>query len=305
MVNDAAAGTENAKVLHQYFRHQRDWRPNTLRLRRIQLAHLAEYLQPGALTAATEDDLLGWRDEMPRTWSTETVIGYISAARGLYRWMSARSRPRIRIDDPSVALDYPRKPERRPRPMLAKHFDLALSCALRDPEMFAWLGLAGCSGLRCCEIAWLRGTDVEELDDGCGLLHLEGKGGKWRTTPVGSDLMLVLDQFVRRAGRGPVFTRPSDGQAHTPQGVSYRINRFLTGVGITETAHQMRHLFATDYHLLDPDIFRQAEVMGHSSVEETRKYTLTSPAEAARFVEKLTRARLRNRPARGGRARVA
>lgn len=288
-----AHATPNDAVLAQYFRYQREWRPNTVRLRTIQLTHLCNWLMPTALVDATEDDLIGWRDGL--RGSSETVSGYVSAARGLFRWMSVRARPRLRLTDPAAILDAPRVPEREPRPMLDRNYNLALACALSDPEMYVWLLLAGCSGLRCCEIAWLRASDVEELEDGCGLLHIEGKGGKRRTVPIGEPTLLSMDSFLRTA-RGPVFTRPSDGGPHNPKGVSQRINAFLAGVGIRETAHTLRHRFGTDYHALDPDLLRQARLMGHASVLTTQRYTAVSPIEAARHINQLTRARISWRP---------
>jgi len=98
--------------------------------------------------------------------------------------------------------------------------------------------------------------------------------------------------FLR--GRGPVFTRPSDGGPHTPNAVSQRVSRFLDAVGVPapNRAHSLRHRFGTDYHALDPDLYRQAKLMGHAGVDTTQLYTQVSPVEAARHIEELTRRRL-------------
>lgn len=280
----------NAYVINEYLHAHRDrWRPSTIRLRRIQLRALAEALHPVDLINATEDDLYRWRDHL--VGAPETLSSYVSATRGLYRWMSTRARPRLRVDDPSAVLDRPKVPPRLPRPMLDAHFDLALRCATTRPELFVWLVLAGCSGLRCCEIAWMQTTDVEERDRGGALLHIVGKGGKRRTVPAGAALMEAMRPFLR-GPRGPVFTRPSDGRAHTPDRVSQLINRFLRDLDIHETAHSLRHRFGTDYHAIDPDLFRQASLMGHASLDMTRRYTEVSPTEAMRYVDDLTARRL-------------
>jgi integrase/recombinase XerD len=219
--------------------------------------------------------------------------------------MAVYARPRLRQTDPTVALERPRIPEAQPRPMLDRHYNLALACAVSQPEMYLWLGLMGCSGLRCCEIAWLHVSDVEPLEAGGGLLHLTGKGGQQRTVPVGEMLMLTLRPFLR--GQGPVFTRPSDGRAHTPHAVSHRISRFLQEIGVPapHRAHSLRHRFGTDYHGLDPDLYRQAKLMGHASVDTTQRYTEVSPTEAARYIEMLTARRLRRTAHRSGDTRRA
>lgn len=290
---------DNDVVLSEYLRYQTQsahgWRPATVRVRKCQLQLLAEALAPTRLIDATEDDIAAWSEHL--TGQPETIASYTSMVRGLYRWMSVKARPRLRSDDPSVILERPRIPEALPRPMLDRHYDLALACAVSSPEMYLWLGLMGCSGLRCCEVAWLQVSDIEQLDTGAGLLHLTGKGGKQRTVPVGAMLLLTMRPFL--AGRGPVFTRPTDGRAHTPAAVSQRVNDFLREVGVPapQRAHSLRHRFGTDYHAIDVDLYRQAKLMGHSSVDTTARYTEVSPVEAAKYIEQLTRRRL----GRGGR----
>lgn len=293
--------TTNDELIAAYLAHQAPlWRDATLTVRTLQLRRIAEDLAPAAtLLDVDEERLLAWFDRLPGR--PETRASYASAVHGLYRWMTVRARPRLRVDDPSQILDRPAIPAAQPRPMLDRHYDLALACSVSDPEMYLWLGLMGCSGLRCCEIAWLQVGDVEPLESGGGLLHITGKGGKQRTVPAGEMLMLTLRPFLH--GRGPVFTRPSDGLAHTPASVSHRVSRFLAGVGVPapHRAHSMRHRFGTDYHQLDVDLYRQATLMGHASVDTTRLYTQISPVEAAKYVEVLTRKRLA--PQRRGRPR--
>lgn len=287
----------NEAVIAQYVAHQdgHRWRPSTVRVRGLQLHRIAKQLDPVTIVAATEDDIVDWYDRL--SGAPETRASYISAIHGIYRWMTVLARPRLRIDDPSLVLERPRIPAARPRPMLDRHYELALACSVSRPEMYLWLGLMGCSGLRCCEVAWLQVADVEPLDRG-GLLHITGKGGKQRTVPAGEMLMLTLRPFLR--GRGPVFTRPSDGLAHTPNAVSRRVAVFLDEVGVPSPAraHSIRHRFGTDYHAIDNDLYRQAKLMGHGSVETTQLYTEISPVEAARYIEQLTQRRL----GRGGRA---
>lgn len=288
----AAVVVDNDTVIDRFLRAQqsRGCRPETLRIRRSQLQRLARDLAPTPLATATEEHLVAWYESL--TGTPGTIASYTSAARTLFRWMSFKARPRLRSDDPAAILDRPHVPAGVPRPIASDKYELALACAVSDPEMYAWLGLMGCSGLRACEIAWLQVADVEPREDGSGLLHIVGKGGKRRTVPAGPQLMTVLHLFAGRRGAGPVFTRPSDGQAHTPRAVSAKVAAFLRELQIPATGHQLRHRWGTDYHALDPDLFRQAKLMGHGSVNTTQLYTAVDPAEAVRHVAALTRRRL-------------
>ena len=51
--------------------------------------------------------------------------------------------------------------------------------------------------------------------------------------------------------------------------------------------HNLRHLFATIFYRACKDIVRLADVLGHSSIETTRIYLVTSGAEHARQLERL------------------
>ncbi|MBN9737298.1 MULTISPECIES: tyrosine-type recombinase/integrase [unclassified Pseudonocardia] len=291
LLQDEAVRRENEEILRRYLSAVRlRWRPNTVRVREIQLGRFARWLYPTPLTEASEDQVVDFHAQLDL--SAEGVNGYVSALRGFYGWLSVRARPKVRSDDPTELLERPRVPRRAPRPVLARDYQLALACAMSDPVMYAWLGLMGCSGLRCCEVAWLRSSDVEERADGTGLLHVTGKGGHVRTVPAGTDLMTVLRPFLEARPTGHVFARPLDGGPHTPDRVSQLVAKFLRGIGVQATAHQLRHRFGTDYHEIDQDVFRQAELMGHASVEMTRRYSAVSASAASRYVEHLTRSQL-------------
>lgn len=274
----------NALLLARYLDDRSlEWRPLTMRQRSYQLRRLIEQFDPTPLVQITRDDVSEWRRRLEG--GHENHAAYVSTLRGLCQWMVINE---IRPDDPSIHVRRPKIPERPPRPMVERKYQLALACAMDDPEMYLWLGLMGCSGFRCCEVAWMMTSDIEEREDGVALAHIVGKKGKRRTVPIGRNLLLTMRPFL--SVRGPVFTKPN-GLPYTNSDVSRLTNTFLRGIGIEETAHQLRHRFGTDYHVLDPDLFRQAKVMGHSSVNTTQAYTEVSPLLAAKHIEELTRRR--------------
>ena len=51
--------------------------------------------------------------------------------------------------------------------------------------------------------------------------------------------------------------------------------------------HNLRHLFASVFYRLYKDIVRLADVLGHSSVDTTRIYLVSTAAECERQLEKL------------------
>lgn len=51
--------------------------------------------------------------------------------------------------------------------------------------------------------------------------------------------------------------------------------------------HNFRHLFARTFYRLQKDIVRLADILGHSSVETTRVYTMESGTEHIKLIQKL------------------
>ena len=51
--------------------------------------------------------------------------------------------------------------------------------------------------------------------------------------------------------------------------------------------HNLRHLFARTYYAIEKDIMRLADLLGHSSINTTRIYTMESGAEHRRQIERL------------------
>ena len=51
--------------------------------------------------------------------------------------------------------------------------------------------------------------------------------------------------------------------------------------------HNLRHLFAFTFYSMEKDLLRLAEVLGHSSIETTRIYTVSSGQEHQKIISRL------------------
>ena len=51
--------------------------------------------------------------------------------------------------------------------------------------------------------------------------------------------------------------------------------------------HNLRHLFAFTYYNIEKDLVRLADILGHSSIETTRIYTMTSSFECQKTLSKM------------------
>lgn len=51
--------------------------------------------------------------------------------------------------------------------------------------------------------------------------------------------------------------------------------------------HNLRHLFARTYYRIEKDLSKLADLLGHSSINTTRIYIITSGEEHRRQVERM------------------
>jgi integrase/recombinase XerC len=141
------------------------------------------------------------------------------------------------------------------------------------PRDVAILELLYASGLRVSE---LSGLDVDALDRAEGTVRVIGKGRKERIVPYGGPAARALDGWLSMRGeaRGPLFTN-ARGSRLGPRSIHTIVHRSARGAGITRrvSPHTLRHSFAT--HLLDcgADLRMIQELLGHSRLSTTQRYT--------------------------------
>lgn len=166
---------------------------------------------------------------------------------------------------PTTGIDRPRLPRRLPRPAKRQAVDQAILVA--PWTLAVMLALMADAGLRCCEVAGLTWDDVD-LD--VGTMHVVGKGGHERVVGIPERLERILaasDDVV-----GFVV-----GRRMTPTRVSQITNQYLRSVGISSTAHQLRHLYATRLLAATGRIDVVQQALGHASISTTQGYARVAP----------------------------
>jgi integrase/recombinase XerC len=240
-------------------------------LRRVELATGRDLFE------LTTEQIANWLD---RPLSDRARYANISHLACFYRWALLEDRA---VRDPTLRLIRPRLRAGLPRPIADDDLSVAIEQATGD--MRAMISLAAFCGLRCCEIAALDVADVHHRRRPA-LLVLNGKGRKLRVVPLHAATAALL----RARGLpivGPVFT-DEKGDRLFPWKVSSRIRTHLHACGVTASAHQLRHWYATEtYERSGGDLRMVQELLGHSSPSTTAIYTAWSQAKAAEVVAML------------------
>lgn len=185
-----------------------------------------------------------------------------------------------RITPAGIESATPAKREMKRRS--ARAVAIAADRAIRDRAIFEIL--YG-SGLRVSE---LTGLDLASLDTAEQILHVCGKRRKERLVPYGSKAREALEAYwparkrmIERARRrGTVkalFVNPAGGRLTKRMvlNIVRKYARLLTS-DMDLHPHSLRHAFAT--HLLadGADLRAIQELLGHSSLSTTQRYTHTT-----------------------------
>jgi len=275
-----------------HLRLERHLSANTLTAYRTDLLFLATFLRRSHRTLEEADQAT-----LRRFLAQQHALGYarasiarrVGAIHTFYRWAADTGRIE---QDPSLLLGRPKVASRLPTVLrvgeAAALMEAPASIEGEDPQVAAVrlrdeaiLELLYGSGLRVSEVTTLT---LEGLDLDGGRVHVLGKGSKERRVPLSEYAIGALRAWLA-TGRPILATVPTAAlfvnRKHKPMGprdVRAMVDGYAGDLlpGRRVGPHTLRHSFAT--HLLEggADIRAVQELLGHSSVATTQRYTHVS-----------------------------
>lgn len=145
------------------------------------------------------------------------------------------------------------------------------------------------TGARIGEVIGLCWPDVD-LDN--LLLRLHGKGAKDRLVPFSFELRRHLWRWKsQQGGRGDLVFPSNNGQRLGRRNILRDVKLLCRDLGVVipaRTLHAFRHSFATNYLRRGGSVFHLQKMLGHSSLEMTRRYANLVTADLSAVHEKLS-----------------
>jgi tyrosine recombinase XerC len=290
------------RLIHRFLEHIQDERnlsPNTVRAYEGDLLRFLEFLgellgkEPGAVRPEEVDSLAVrsflasmTRDELAKRSQARAL----SAVRSLFRFAcregTLEANPARQVRSPKVPKTLPR----HLRPGEVENLLEAPAASVLGDEPLprrdrAILELLYAAGLRVSELV---GLDWQDVDLQARVVRVMGKGGKERMVPFGRPAEEALRHWLEvwegiRAARRerredgqsePVFLNHLGGRL-SDRSVRNILDRWVDAAAVARGVHPhtLRHTFAT--HLLEngADLRTIQELLGHSSLSTTQKYT--------------------------------
>lgn len=222
-----------------------------------------------------------WKDHLLATGHKPvTVNSMLAAVNGLFRFLGWDIRVKFLKVQRRLFRDQSRE-------LTRSEYDLLVGTARASgQERLALLMESICAtGVRVSEVRYLT---VEAARQGRAEISLKGK---IRVILLSGKLCRKLLKYAKgqKITSGEIFLTRS-GKSMSRRQIWAEMKRLCRAAGVAPEKvypHNLRHLFARTFYRACRDIARLADVLGHSSIETTRIYLVTTGAEYQKQLDRL------------------
>lgn len=230
----------------------------------------------------TKENVSGWKNHLQTTgYAPITINSMLAALNSLFQCMGWED---CRVKFLKLQRKLFRDPDRE---LSREEYERLLTAAQgRGQARLALLvETIGGTGIRVSEVKYIT---VEAARLGRAEISLKGK---IRTILIPGKLCRKLLKYAKKQkiASGEIFLTKS-GKGLSRRQIWAEMKRLCKWAGVDEHKvfpHNLRHLFAVTFYRASKDIAKLADVLGHSSIETTRVYLVSTGAEHRRQLERL------------------
>ena len=228
----------------------------------------------------TKGAVAAWRDGLAaQGYAPATVNSMVAAVNALLRFLGWE-------DCQVKALRLQRRVFRdQSRELTRQEYDRLLAAAGDRPRLALLMETICSTGIRVSEVRYIT---VEAAKAGRADIALKGKV---RTILLPARLCRKLLKYARarKTASGEIFLTRS-GRGLSRRQIWAELKGLCAKAGVERSKvfpHNLRHLFARTFYAATRDIAKLSDVLGHSSMETTRIYLISTGAEHARTLDRL------------------
>lgn len=270
-----------AATCEAFFRHlaAEELAEGTIQKYRRDLANFGAWVGERELT---REVAVGWKEQLVRQgYAPATVNSMLAVINRFFKFTG-------RYDCTVKFLKLQRRLFRdRSRELTETEFRRLVDAAERSGQrrLAMLLETIAATGIRVSEVKYIT---VDAARRGRAEISLKGK---IRTILLPAKLCRKLLKYAAKNGiaSGEIFLTEG-GRSLGRKQIWAEMKRLCGAAGVEASKvfpHNLRHLFATAFYRVTRDIATLADILGHSSVETTRIYLLSTGEEHLRQLERL------------------
>lgn len=270
-------------------------RDRTIDTYRRAVSRFAAWLGDESTIGEITAESIGRHQRERRSRSAATLGKELSAIRSYCRYLI---RAKIRADDPTLDMEFPKRRKRLPRPLKKEQLRQLESILDAPPPVLdvrrrrIWFRnrrivlVLLYTGLRRTEVAGLTWDDVYLADAQLIVKQETAKGGHERIIPLHPRVVEELERTPPEKRRGAVAGHP-DGRCLSHKSIGLIFERWLNDLGLRISAHKLRHTAATELLISGADLREVQETLGHADIRTTQGYTALVPERQRAAIERL------------------
>lgn len=229
----------------------------------------------------TKENLIAYKQSLSETYKVTSINSMLVAVNGLLEFMNLGGL-KLKLHKVQKKIFNVEGTE-----LTKSEYKRLLEAALHknNKRLYMLIQTICGTGIRVSEHKYIT---VESLKDGQVMVNNKGKS---RIIFINKKLRRILLTYCHEEGitSGAIFITKS-GKPMDRSNIWNAMKLLCEDAGVDRRKvfpHNLRHLFAFTYYGLYKDVVRLADILGHSSIETTRMYTISSGQECQRSLMKL------------------
>ncbi len=232
-------------------------------------------------------EVMKFKEQLIQNYAPASVNSIIAAVNGFLEWLGFAN---FKVKPLKIQKEIFSTPEKE---LSQREYERLIMVAEKKKNRKVSLLLQTiCStGIRVSE---LKHITVSALHTARTVVACKGKN---RTVFLPKDLCKALKQYCKEQHivKGSIFITKS-GTPLDRSNIWKMMKKLCKQANVSQNKvfpHNLRHLFARTYYKIEKDISRLADILGHSSINTTRIYTMETGAKHAKQIDKMSLTYLR------------
>lgn len=229
----------------------------------------------------TKEVLLEWKDHLMKKYAPASINSMLAAVNGFLDWLEV---PQMKVKPMKIQHAIYSRPEKE---LSIDEYKRLVEAANQNKNrrLSLLLQTLCATGIRVSELKFIT---VDAVNSGQSMVCCKGKT---RAIFLPQELSRALRRYCKEEKiKSGVIFRTKNGRPLDRSNIWKDMKSLCASAGVAPGKvfpHNLRHLFAQTFYNLEKDLSRLADLLGHSSINTTRIYTMESGNEHKKLMNRM------------------